>query len=106
MYTNIMCICVSNLLILKPYFLAGDGKIWPFTFWLQMGDGTEANKEFMEQLRMQELYSQRSEDGSDPYTYTDPEDGTVYDWDHEKKAWFPKVRPSLCFHTPFTFLLL
>lgn len=40
---------------------------------------------------MQELYSQRNEDGSDPYTYTDPEDGTVYDWDHEKKAWFPKI---------------
>ncbi|KAM7374533.1 hypothetical protein PAMP_007184 [Pampus punctatissimus] len=49
------------------------------------------NKEFMEQLRMQELYGQRNEDGSDPYTYTDPEDGTVYDWDHEKKAWFPKI---------------
>ncbi|KAM6983444.1 17S U2 SnRNP complex component HTATSF1 [Tautogolabrus adspersus] len=51
----------------------------------------DAHKEFMEQLRMQELYSQRNEEGSDPYTYTDPEDGTVYDWDHEKKAWFPKI---------------
>lgn len=40
---------------------------------------------------MQELYDRRNEDGSDPYTYTDPVDGTVYDWDHEKKAWFPKV---------------
>ncbi|KAM7398215.1 hypothetical protein PAMA_006220 [Pampus argenteus] len=49
------------------------------------------NKDFMEQLRLQELYGQRHEDGSDPYTYTDPEDGTVYDWDHEKKAWFPKI---------------
>ncbi|KAK2828186.1 hypothetical protein Q5P01_019220 [Channa striata] len=54
------------------------------------GEG-EANKEFMEQLRMQELYGQRKDDGSDPYTYTDPEDGTVYDWDHDKKAWFPKI---------------
>ncbi|XP_018547074.1 HIV Tat-specific factor 1 [Lates calcarifer] len=54
------------------------------------GDGN-TNKEFMEQLRMQELYGQRNEDGSDPYTYVDPEDGTVYDWDHEKKAWFPKI---------------
>lgn len=60
---------------------------------MQMGDGAEANKEFMEQLRLQELYSQTNEDGSNPFTYTDPEDGTVYDWDHEKKAWFPKVRP-------------
>lgn len=37
------------------------------------------------------MYGQRNTDGSDPYSYTDPEDGTVYDWDHEKKAWFPKI---------------
>lgn len=58
---------------------------------LQMSSGGEANKEFKEQLRMQELYAQRNADDSDPYTYTDPEDGTVYDWDRDKKAWFPKV---------------
>lgn len=56
-----------------------------------MSGGPDSNKEFMEQLRMQELYDQRDADGSDPYTYTDPKDGTVYDWDHEKKAWFPKI---------------
>ncbi|XP_030293198.1 17S U2 SnRNP complex component HTATSF1 [Sparus aurata] len=56
-----------------------------------MSGGPDSNKEFMEQLRMQELYGKRSEDGSDPNTYTDPEDGTVYDWDPEKKAWFPKI---------------
>lgn len=61
------------------------------SFLLQMSGGADANKEFVEQLRMQELYDQRREDSSDPFTYTDPEDGTVYDWDHEKKAWFPKV---------------
>lgn len=58
----------------------------------QMSGESEANKEFEEQLRLQKLYGQRNDDGSDPFTYTDPEDGTVYDWDHEKKAWFPKVR--------------
>uniref|UniRef100_A0A8C6SKK1 HIV-1 Tat specific factor 1 n=1 Tax=Neogobius melanostomus TaxID=47308 RepID=A0A8C6SKK1_9GOBI len=52
---------------------------------------SDANKDFVDQLRMQELHGQRHTDGSDPYTYTDPEDGTVYDWDHEKKAWFPKI---------------
>ncbi|KAM3601987.1 uncharacterized protein V6R79_022335 [Siganus canaliculatus] len=56
-----------------------------------MSGGSDANKEFLEQLQMQELYGQRNTDGSDPFTYTDPEDGTVYDWDHEKKAWFPKI---------------
>ena len=24
-------------------------------------------------------------------TYTDPNDGTVYEWDNEKRGWFPKV---------------
>lgn len=40
---------------------------------------------------MQEMYGQNTDGGSDPFTYTDPEDGTVYDWDHNKKAWFPKI---------------
>ncbi|CAL8265689.1 unnamed protein product [Merluccius merluccius] len=56
-----------------------------------MSAGPDRNQEFVEQLRMQQLYGQRRADGSDPYTYTDPQDGTVYDWDHDKKAWFPKI---------------
>uniref|UniRef100_A0A667ZPW8 17S U2 SnRNP complex component HTATSF1 n=1 Tax=Myripristis murdjan TaxID=586833 RepID=A0A667ZPW8_9TELE len=56
-----------------------------------MSGQSDGNKEFLEQLRLQQLYGQRNEDGSDPYSYTDPEDGTVYDWDHDKKAWFPKI---------------
>ncbi|XP_076024407.1 17S U2 SnRNP complex component HTATSF1 [Genypterus blacodes] len=56
-----------------------------------MSGESTANKEFEEQLRLQELYGQRPPEGSDPYTYTDPEDGTVYDWDQDKKAWFPKI---------------
>ncbi|XP_028276828.1 17S U2 SnRNP complex component HTATSF1 [Parambassis ranga] len=56
-----------------------------------MSGESDSNKEFMEQLRMQELYGQRKDDGSDPHTYTDPEDGTVFDWDHDKKAWFPRI---------------
>lgn len=30
----------------------------------------------------------------DNHTYTDPNDGTVYVWDKEKNAWFPKVTIS------------
>ncbi|XP_017344282.2 HIV Tat-specific factor 1 [Ictalurus punctatus] len=56
-----------------------------------MSGDSDGNREFHEQLRLQELYSQRRGDGDDPYTYVDPEDGTAYDWDHEKKAWFPKI---------------
>ncbi len=25
-------------------------------------------------------------------TYTDPQDGTVYEWDAQRKGWFPKVK--------------
>lgn len=28
---------------------------------------------------------------NDTHTYTDPTDNTVYIWDREKSAWFPKV---------------
>ncbi|KAK1882591.1 HIV Tat-specific factor 1 like [Dissostichus eleginoides] len=56
-----------------------------------MTDPSTANKDFTEQLRMQEMYDRRNADGSDANTYIDPEDGTVYDWDSEKKAWFPKI---------------
>uniref|UniRef100_UPI003F5FA392 17S U2 SnRNP complex component HTATSF1 n=1 Tax=Danio rerio TaxID=7955 RepID=UPI003F5FA392 len=56
-----------------------------------MSGDSDGNKEFHEQLRLQQLYEQRQENSDDPYTYTDPEDGTVYDWDHEKRAWFPKI---------------
>lgn len=28
---------------------------------------------------------------NDTHTYTDPNDGSVYIWDKEKNAWFPKV---------------
>ena len=37
-----------------------------------------------------QLYLQQAEAASS-YTYEDPNDGTVYEWDEEKRAWFPKV---------------
>lgn len=58
-----------------------------------MSGKSDGNNEFHEQLRLQQLYGGSREEGGgeDPNTYVDPEDGTVYDWDHEKRAWFPKV---------------
>ena len=38
-----------------------------------------------------QLYLQQAEAASS-YTYEDPNDGTVYEWDEEKRAWFPKVQ--------------
>lgn len=42
----------------------------------------QAQKEFLEGKKPQQL---------EGYTYVDPSDGTVYEWDSEKRAWFPKV---------------
>ncbi|XP_067404165.1 17S U2 SnRNP complex component HTATSF1 [Emydura macquarii macquarii] len=57
------------------------------------GGGSDGNEEFYQQLRLQQLYeARRSGAGeADPFTYVDPADGTAYEWDREKKAWFPKV---------------
>ena len=44
---------------------------------------------------------------NDTHTYTDPSDGSVYMWDREKNAWFPKVHLSDCyFFYTFTFTSL
>ncbi|XP_075692029.1 17S U2 SnRNP complex component HTATSF1 [Rhinoderma darwinii] len=52
----------------------------------------DSNEAFYEQLRLQQLYGNREkQDGQDPHTFTDPTDGTEYEWDLEKKAWFPKI---------------
>ncbi|CAO2613317.1 HIV Tat-specific factor 1 homolog, partial [Lemmus lemmus] len=61
------------------------------------GNNLSGNDEFDEQLRMQELYGD-SKDGdtqNDPSGETDslrqPPDDTPYEWDLDKKAWFPKI---------------
>ncbi|GFT72369.1 HIV Tat-specific factor 1 [Nephila pilipes] len=54
-----------------------------------------ADPDFEEQLKLEEQEKRRkelSESGiSDPYTYVDPNDGTVYEWDAKKQAYFPKI---------------
>lgn len=47
----------------------------------------EEELSFEEQLKLEEL-ERRKRDGT--LTKKDP-DGTVYEWDDDKKAWFPKV---------------
>lgn len=47
----------------------------------------EEELSFEEQLKLEEL-EKRKRDGT--LTKKDP-DGTVYEWDDDKKAWFPKV---------------
>ncbi|XP_046529536.1 17S U2 SnRNP complex component HTATSF1 [Equus asinus] len=61
------------------------------------GGNLDGNDEFDEQLRMQELYGDTKDDNSqkDPGGETEafgqqPAD-TPYEWDLDKKAWFPKI---------------
>lgn len=55
----------------------------------------DEDEDFEFQLRQQQLHSetagQQSEGEQGGATYTDPSDGTVYEWDAEKRAWFPKA---------------
>ena len=47
-------------------------------------------KEFLEELKEQ-AKSAESRAENDELTYVDPSDGTVYEWDSDKKGLFPKV---------------
>uniref|UniRef100_A0A8C5MZQ7 17S U2 SnRNP complex component HTATSF1 n=1 Tax=Leptobrachium leishanense TaxID=445787 RepID=A0A8C5MZQ7_9ANUR len=52
----------------------------------------DRNEEFYEQLRLQQLCEEREKAGGlESFTYKDPTDGTEYEWDMDKKAWFPKI---------------
>lgn len=62
--------------------------------------GEDGNEEFYRQLQLQQQYDAERGGGEgegegeaapDPFTYVDPADGAAYEWDREKKAWFPKV---------------
>lgn len=62
------------------------------------GNNLSGNEEFDEQLRMQELYGGDPKEGdtqNEPSGETDslgqPPDDTPYEWDLDKKAWFPKI---------------
>lgn len=52
--------------------------------------------DFEYQLKLEEIERKRQEQqqadaANASTTYVDPTDGTVYEWDFEKNAWFPKV---------------
>ena len=49
------------------------------------------DEDFEEQLKQEELHKLKEEDRVDGKTYKD-KDGTEYEWDEAKKAWFPKVK--------------
>ncbi|XP_028412564.1 HIV Tat-specific factor 1 homolog [Dendronephthya gigantea] len=68
-----------------------------------MMDETTAKeaKELVDELKLQsaaveghsvsEESEETKETSNDPRVYTDPNDGTQYEWDDQKRAWFPKI---------------
>ena len=55
-------------------------------------------KELIDELKLKsaaaeskETVSEETSSSSGPRVYTDPNDGTQYEWDDQKRAWFPKV---------------
>ncbi len=62
--------------------------------WLVSAGRMSDEEDFADQLEQEERAREAEEDEPDPMsqgrTRVDP-DGTVYEWDSEKKAWFPKV---------------
>lgn len=53
-----------------------------------------AEDDFQKQLELEALEKQKEEQGDwnvPNSSYVDPNDGTVYEWDSLKRAWFPKV---------------
>lgn len=60
------------------------------------GGNLGRNDEFDEQLRLQELYGDSKDDPQqnatgDPEAFGQAPADTPYEWDLDKKAWFPKV---------------
>ncbi|XP_036031300.1 HIV Tat-specific factor 1 [Onychomys torridus] len=61
------------------------------------GNNLSGNDEFDEQLRMQELYGDpkegdtQKEPSGETESLGQPPDDTPYEWDLDKKAWFPKI---------------
>ena len=51
---------------------------------------SNSDDEFEEQLRQEAAEKQRKTDITEGKIKVDP-DGTAYDWDEAKKAWFPRV---------------
>lgn len=48
------------------------------------------SKDFLEELKEQAKTSVSGGE-EERQTYVDPTDGTVYEWDSQKRGWFPKV---------------
>ncbi|RWS10083.1 HIV Tat-specific factor 1-like protein [Dinothrombium tinctorium] len=56
-----------------------------------MDDDFERQLRLEAEERLKKQSAASSAETSNPAVYTDPNDGTIYEWDYERKAWFPKL---------------
>lgn len=93
--------CVNYGDTVSSVYTAPDGKIYVLnkeTNTWEANDGEELEneeedelkKEEKEQLEGEQLGGKKLEGEQSPYEYTAP-DGTVYEWDHAQRGWFPKI---------------
>ncbi|PSN46189.1 hypothetical protein C0J52_18543 [Blattella germanica] len=61
-------------------------------------DSEESDEEAKDNVVKQDMSSGTYGYEGDTHTYTDATDGTVYFWDKEKNAWFPKVDEDFLAH--------
>ena len=47
--------------------------------------------QLQQQALEQEEEAKKKSEETNPHIYRDPRDGTEYEWDHQRKAWFPKI---------------
>lgn len=53
---------------------------------------TDEEEENEKTVVRQDMSSGHYDYDGENHTYTDPKDGTIYFWDRDKNAWFPKVQ--------------
>ena len=60
-------------------------------------DNSAATADFVAELKASVAPAAAPNPSESKKTFIDPQDGTVFEWDDEKKAWFPKVARSVLF---------
>ncbi|XP_078272665.1 17S U2 SnRNP complex component HTATSF1 [Rhinoraja longicauda] len=69
--------------------------------------GDQTNADFYEQLRLQQLHERGGHAGDDHSSSTVvDEDGAEFEWDEEKRAWFPKITEEFLatYHANYGFI--
>jgi HIV Tat-specific factor 1 len=87
-------ICFISVFVVPGvnYKFDNDKQLWVVKSHVDSGADNEECDESDDNVTKQDMSSGTYGYEGDSHTYTDAADGTVYIWDREKNAWFPKVK--------------